>query len=95
MTEGKGLEGIKGWLLVYFLCSIPLLIIYSMGLSGWFFDYPFVLMVVIFLLLAVPLLLILLKSPEAPQWNIAALWIIVVLMTLRSISVETTFCILC
>ena len=81
------MEGIKGWLLVYLICSIPLLMVYSMGLSGWFFDYPFVLMVVIFLLLAVPLMLILLKSPKAPRWNIAVLWIIVVLMTLRSISV--------
>ncbi len=71
----------------YLICSIPLLMVYSMGLSGWFFDYPFVLMVVIFLLLAVPLLLVLLKSPKAPRWNIALLWIVAVLMTLRSISV--------
>ncbi len=85
--ESDSIEGIKGWLLVYFTGSIPLLMVYSMGLSGWFFDYPFVLIAVIFLLLAVPLLLILLKSPKAPQWNIAALWIIVVLMTLRSLSV--------
>ena len=85
--EGKRLEGKNGWLLVYFICSIPLLMVYSMGLSGWFFDYPFVLMLVIFLLLAIPLLLILLKSPKAPQWNIAMLWIVAVLMTLRSLSV--------
>ena len=44
-------------------------------------------MAAIFLLLAVPLGLILLKSPKAPQWNIAELWLLVVLMTLRSISV--------
>ncbi len=81
------MDGVKGWLLVYLICSIPLLMFYSMGLSGWFFDYPFVLMVVIFLLLAVPLLLILLRSPKAPRWNIAVLWIVAVLMTLRSISV--------
>ena len=85
--EQDSVEGIRGWLSVYLICSIPLLMVYSMGLSGWFFDYPFVLMVVIFLLLAVPLLLVLLKSPKAPRWNIALLWIVAVLMTLRSISV--------
>ena len=85
--EEETAEGIKGWLLVYLIGSIPLLMVYSMGLSGWFFDYPIVLMVVIFLLLAIPLLLILLKSPQAPQWNIAVLWIAAVLMTLRAISV--------
>jgi len=85
--EGDTVQGIRGWLLVYILCSIPLLMVYSIGLSGWCFDYPFVLMLAIFLLLAIPLLLILLKSPKAPQWNIATLWIIVALMTLRSLSV--------
>jgi len=60
---------------------------YSMGLSGWFFEYPFLLMLMIFVVLAIPLFLILLKSPKAPKWNIAALWIIVILMTLRSASV--------
>ena len=81
------MEGIKGWLLVYIIGSIPLLMVYSMGLSGWFFEYPFILMVAIFLVLAIPLLLILLKFPKAPRWNISMWWIIVVLMTLRSISV--------
>lgn len=84
---GDSVEGIKGWLLVYFIGSIPLLMMYSMGLSGWFFEYPFGLMVAIFLVLAIPLLLILLKSPKAPRWNITLWWIVVVLMTLRSISV--------
>ncbi len=84
---GGSVKGVGGWLLVYLFGSIPPLMVYSMGLSGWFFDYPFVLMVAIFLLLAVPLLLILLKSPKAPPWNVAALWIIAVLMTLRSVSV--------
>ena len=82
-----GVEGINGWLLAYLICSIPPMIVYSMGLSGWFFEYPFVLMLAIFLLFAVPLLLILLKSPKAPQWNIAVLWIMAGLMTLRSLSV--------
>ena len=80
-------EGIKGWLLVYVSGSIPLLMVYAMGLSGWFFEYPIVLMVTIFLLLASPLLLILLRHPKAPLWNIAVLWILVILMALRSISV--------
>ena len=85
--ERDSRKGIKGWLLVYLIGSIPLLIMYSMGLSGWFFEYPFILMVTIFLVLAIPLWLIILKSPKAPQWNISMWWTIVVLMTLRSISV--------
>ena len=80
-------EGIRGWLLVYLVGSILLLMLYSMGLAGWFFDYPVVLMIAIFLILALPLLLILLKRPIAPLWNIAELWIIVILMALRSTSV--------
>ena len=81
------MKGIKGWLLVYLIGSIPLLIMYSMGLSGWFFEYSFILMVIIFFVLAIPLWLIMLKSLKAPRWNISMWWIIVVLMTLRSISV--------
>ncbi len=80
-------QGVTGWLLVYIIGSIPLTMTYSMGLSGWFFDYPYSLMVAIFLVLAIPLVLIPLKSPRAPQWNIAMLWITVVLMTLRSLNV--------
>ena len=89
MCEGsKRLEGVKGWLLVYMLGSIPVVAFYSMGLSGWFFEYPFPLMLAIFLILAVPLLLLLVRSAKAPQWNIAALWIAAVLMTLRVVSVS-------
>ena len=80
-------EGIGGWIVVYIIGSIPLLAVYSMGLSGWFFEYPIGLMLAIFILLAVPLLLVLRKSPKAPRWNIAALWITAALMILRSISV--------
>ena len=61
--------------------------IYSMGLSGWFLDYPFWLMALIFLFLTVPLLLVPLKHPAAPSWNIAAMWIEAALMTLRSLNV--------
>jgi hypothetical protein len=85
--EGQNLEGIRGWPLVYVVGSIPLLMMFSMGLSGWFFEYPLVLMVAIFLLLAVPLLLILRRFPGAPRWNIALLWIMVAMMSLRAISI--------
>lgn len=80
-------EGIGGWIIVYIIGSIPLLTVYSVGLSGWFFEYPIGLMLAIFILLAVPLLLVLRKSPKAPRWNIAALWIMAALMILRSIGV--------
>lgn len=85
--EGNKDEGIGGWIAVYIIGSIPLLTVYSMGLAGWFFEYPVGLMVAIFILLALPLLLILQKSPKAPRWNIAALWITAALMILRSTSV--------
>ncbi len=85
--EGKRLEGMQGWLWVYVIGSIPLIVVYSMGLSGWFFEYPIGLMLAIFLVLAIPLLLLLLKSPRAPRWNIATLWTVAVLMTLRAVSV--------
>ena len=83
----ESIRGTGGWLWIYLIGSVPLTAIYSMGLSGWFFDYPVPLMVVIFLLLATPLALIPLKRRRAPQWNIAVLWIIVALMTLRSLNV--------
>lgn len=89
MSAG-GPRGLGGWLLVYLVVSLPLLMFHSMGLSGWFFDYPFMLMVAIFLALAFPLLLIVLKSPGAPMWNIAMLWIVASLVTLRSVSLLWT-----
>ena len=85
--EEDSVRGIGGWLLVYVVGSIPLLWVYSMGLSGWFFEYPVLLMAAIFLALAVPLLGLLLKSPNAPRWNIAMLWTAAVLMTLRALNV--------
>lgn len=57
-----------------------------MGLSGWFFEYPFLLMLVIFLLLSFPLILILLESTKAPKWDIAGLWLKVILMALHTIN---------
>ena len=61
--------------------------IYSMALSGWFFEYPFILMVSIFLVLSLPLLLIIIKYPKAPWWNKFMWRSVVILMTLRSISI--------
>jgi hypothetical protein len=69
------METINGWLLVYLIGSVPLLVVYSMGLSGWFFDYPMGLFIGIFLVLVVPLVLLVLKVPSAPTWNIAVLWV--------------------
>ena len=73
----------RGWLLVYIICSIPVLMFYAAGLSGWFFDYPLGLFIAILVLLAAPLLLIPLRSPNALQWNIAMLWVASILITLR------------
>ena len=83
LMERDSVKGIGGWLLVYVIGSIPLILFYSMGLSGWFFEYPVLLMAAIFLALAIPLLLIPLKSSRAPRWNIAALWTASILITLR------------
>ena len=81
------MRGISGWLLVYVIGSVPPMAVYSMGLSGWFLDYPFWLMAVIFLVCAVPLLLVILKHATAPKWNIAAMWLLAALMTLRALNV--------
>ena len=80
---GNRVKGIRGWSLVYIIGSIPVLLFHAAGLSGWFFDYPIALFLVIFLLLAIPLLLLLVNSSKAPQWNIAMLWIASILITLR------------
>ena len=85
--NGSPPVGVGGWLLVYLYGSIPFLLFHSAGLSGWFLDYPLWLLVAIFLLLASPLALILLKSPRAPQWNIVALWVVALLITLRAAAV--------
>ena len=80
-------NNIRGWIAVYLIGSIPILMIYSMALSGWFFEYPFILMVSIFLVLSLPLLLIIIKYPKAPWWNKLMWRSVVILMTLRSISI--------
>lgn len=80
---GEGTRGIGGWMLVYVVCSVPVSLFFSAGLSGWFFDYPLGLWLSIFLVLASPLLLIVAGSSAAPRWNIAALWIASSLITVR------------
>ncbi len=69
------MEGIKGWLLVYLIGSVPLVVFYAAGLAGRFFDYHLGFVAGIFLVLAVPLVLVVLKLPSAPAWNIASLWV--------------------
>ena len=76
-------RGVGGWLLVYLVCSIPVSLFFAAGLSGWFLDYPFALWIAIFLVLASPLLLIVLRSSAAPRWNIAVLWIAAISITVR------------
>ncbi|MDP6418459.1 MAG: hypothetical protein QGG80_03205, partial [Candidatus Krumholzibacteria bacterium] len=63
--------------------SVPLLMFYSAGLSGWFLDYPRQLFLGILMLMLVPLLLLILKVPSAPKWNIALLWVGAGLISLR------------
>ena len=74
---------IKGWLLLYLVCSTPLLAFYAAGLSGWIFDYPIGLFFGIFLVLVVPLVLLFLKIRSAPTWNIVGLWVGAGLISLR------------
>ena len=76
-------RGVRGWLLVYLVCSIPVSMFFAAGLSGWFLDYPIGLWLTLFLVLASPLLLIVLRSSAAPRWNIAALWIAAISITVR------------
>lgn len=79
--------GVGGWLLAYLYGSLPFLLFHSAGLSGWFLDYPLWLLGAIFLLLASPLALILLKSPRAPRWNIVTLWVVAIPIALRAAAV--------
>ena len=85
--DGSTPVGVGGWLLVYLCGSVPFLLFHSAGLSGWFLDYALWLLVAIFLLLASPLALILLKSPRAPRWNVVALWVVALQITLRAAAV--------
>ncbi len=78
-----------GWLLLYLCASVPYLLFHSAGLSG-LFGYPLWLLAAIFLLLASPLALVLLKSPWAPGWNVVALWVVALSITLRAAAVPIT-----
>ena len=69
------MNGIGGWLLVYLAGSVPVTLFYAAGLAGRFFDYHRGAVAGIFLVLAVPLVLLVLRVPSAPAWNIASLWI--------------------
>lgn len=86
-NDGNTPVGVGGWLLVYVYGSIPFLLFHSAGLSGWFLDYPLWLLGAIFVLLASPLALILLKSPRAPRLNVIAMWVVAILITLRAAAV--------
>ncbi len=87
--NGDAPAGLGGWLLCYLCASIPYLLFHSAGLSG-LFGYPLWLLVAIFLVLASPLALILLKSPRAPRWNVVALWVVALSITLRAAAVPFT-----
>ena len=75
------------WLAVYLIGSIPVLMFYAAGFAGWFFDYPMPLFISILVVLAIPLLLILLKSPGAARWNIFMLRTASILLMVRIVSV--------
>lgn len=77
------MTGIGGWLLVYLIVSVPLLVFCAAALSGWYFDYPMALFVAIFMVLASPLVLLVMEVPSAPAWNIAMLWVGAGLVSLR------------
>ena len=74
------------WLVVYLIGSIPVLMFYAAGFAGWFFDYPMPLFISLLVVLAIPLVLILLKSPEAAGWNIFMLRTASILLMVRIVS---------
>ena len=67
------MEEIKGWLLVYLIGTVPLTLFYAAGLAGRFFNYHMGGVAAIFLVLGVPLVMVIMKLPSAPAWNIASL----------------------
>jgi len=69
------MEGIGGWLLVYLIGSVPVTLFNAAGIAGWSANYHRGVMLGIFVVLATPLMLLLLKLPSAPSWNIASLWL--------------------
>ena len=79
------MQDIQGWLLVYAVGSLPVLFFYSAGLAGWVYDYPIPLLLSIFIAFLAPVVLLLLRMPSAPQWNIALVWSGAALLTSRII----------
>ena len=69
------MDGIGGWLLVYLVGSVPVCLFYSAGVAGRFFDYHLGVAAGVFLVLATPPALLVLKLTSAPAWNIASLWV--------------------
>jgi hypothetical protein len=69
------MEGIGGWLLVYLIGSVPVTLFYAAGVAGRFFDYHLGVVAGVFLVLATPLALVVLKLASAPVWHIASLWV--------------------
>jgi|TARA_B110000263_G_scaffold196470_1_gene175017 hypothetical protein len=70
---------------VYVVGSIPVLLFYAAGFAGWFFDYPLPLFATIFLILAAPVVMLVLKMASVPAWNMLLLWGGAVLLTTRII----------
>ncbi len=79
----KEVEGLGGWLMFYIIFSIPVLLFYSAGLSGWFFEYPLILLFAIFTISITPIVLILMKSSKAIYWNIFMSRVMTALLLLR------------
>ena len=69
------MKGVNGWLLIYLVGSVPVILFYATGLAGRFFDYHPGAIAGIFCVFAVPLILIVLGVPSAPAWNIVLLWV--------------------
>ncbi len=62
-------------MLVYLIGSVPVTLFYAAGVAGRFSDYHLGLFAGVFLVLATPLVLVVLKLASAPAWNIASLWV--------------------
>lgn len=58
-------------------------ILYRSIFRGFFFDYLIWLVIPILVVLAVPIVLILLKSDQAPKWNVVELLVVAILFPLR------------